>query len=92
MAGFKRGWNAGFYDSLYWIGIVMTLGCVAFVLAGNTEVLWRFEHAGFPMSWAFGVIAVLAFVAAEVCPPPPNASAAIEEEYSPSSDWEAVEY
>jgi MFS family permease len=92
VSGFKRGWIAAFYDAFYWIGIVMSLACFAAVLAGNTEVLWRFEHTGFPMSWAFGVIAVLAFLAAEVCPPPPYVSAAREEEYSLSPEWEAVEY
>jgi hypothetical protein len=32
-----------------------------------TEVLWRFEHAGFPMSWAFGTIAVPTLLVVEIC-------------------------
>jgi hypothetical protein len=92
MSGFKRGSIAGFYDALYWIAVLMTVACVALVLAGNTEVLWRFEHVGFPISWAFGAVAVLAFMAAEISSPPPDVSAETEEELSPLSEWEAVEY
>ena len=53
--------------AFYWIGVAMTLACFALVLAGNTELVWRFEHAGFPLSWAFAGAAVLAFLAAESC-------------------------
>jgi hypothetical protein len=59
----KRIWPAGFY----WIGVAMALACFGFVLAGNTELVWRFEHKGFPLSWAFGGAALLAFLAAEFC-------------------------
>ena len=52
-------------SSFYWIGVAMTLACFAFVLAGNTDVVGRFEHRGFPLSWAFGGFAVLAFLGAE---------------------------
>ena len=58
----KRIWIAAFY----WIGVATTLACFAFVLAGNTAFVWRFEHTGWPMSWAFGVIAILAFLGAEL--------------------------
>jgi len=29
------------------------------------SLVWRFEHGGFPLSWAFAGTAVLAFLAAE---------------------------
>jgi hypothetical protein len=92
MSGFRRGLTGGFYNAFYWLGILTTVACFALVLAGNTEVLWRFEHVGFPISWAFGAIAVLAFTAVEVCSPPPNVSTASEEEFAPSPDWEALDY
>jgi hypothetical protein len=63
MSTARRHWMNVFY----WIGATMTLACVAFVMAGNTELAWRFEHRGFPLSWAFGVAAILAFLAAEAC-------------------------
>jgi hypothetical protein len=55
--GLKRGF--------YWIGVAMTLACFAFVLAGNTELVWRFEPRSFPLSWTFAGAAALAFLAAE---------------------------
>jgi hypothetical protein len=61
MSTAKRIWTTGFY----WIGVAMTLACFAFILAGNTDLVWRFEHAGFPLSWAFAGVAVLAFLGAE---------------------------
>ncbi len=61
MATAKRSLTAG----SYWIGIVMTLSCLALILAGNTELLWRFEHRGFPLSWVFGCAAILAFLVCE---------------------------
>jgi hypothetical protein len=60
MSTAKRIW-AGFY----WIGVAMALACFAFVLTGNTKLVWRFEHTRFPLSWAFAGAAVLAFLAAE---------------------------
>ena len=61
MSTAKRIWTTG----LYWIGMAMTLACFAFVLAGNTDLVWRFEHTGFPLSWAFAGFALLAFLGAE---------------------------
>jgi len=61
----KRIGATGFY----WIGVAMTLACFAFVLAGNTDLVWRFEHTGFPLSWAFAGVAVLAFLGAEFSQP-----------------------
>jgi hypothetical protein len=80
------------YDTLYCAGVVMTLACVAFILAGNTEVLWPLEHARIPLSWVFGGIAVLSFVAAEICPLPSDASSEVEDEYVTSPEYEAVEF
>ncbi|MGB7760868.1 MAG: hypothetical protein WBL61_13625 [Bryobacteraceae bacterium] len=75
-----------------WIGVILTLACFASVVAGNTEPIWRFEHAGFPLSWLLAGAAVLAFLATEFCDS--AASLPIEEEDSSaqfSSDWETVE-
>ncbi len=69
------------YDVLYCTSVVMTLACLGFVLAGNTEVLWQLEHANIPLSWIFGGIAVLSFLAAEICP-----SAVVETDSSESEE------
>lgn len=74
------------------IGVVLTLACFAVVVAGNTELLSRFEHTGFPLSWILAGAAVLAFLATEFC----DSSASLPEEaedFEPqfSSEWEAVE-
>jgi hypothetical protein len=61
MSTAKQNWATGFY----WIGVAMTLACFALVLAGNTELVWRFEHKGFPLSWMFAGAAVIAFLVAE---------------------------
>jgi hypothetical protein len=63
MTTVRQNWIAAFY----WIGVAMTLACFALVLAGNTELLGRFEHRRFPLSWAFGGGAIFAFLAAERC-------------------------
>jgi hypothetical protein len=91
MSTLRRARTTVLFDALYWIGVAMTLACLAFVFAGNMELFWRFEHEGFPMSWAFGISAVLAFLAAEVCPQPQSATRVSEEECSTSGEWEAVE-
>ena len=56
-----------FYSTFYWIGIAMAVACVFLILAGNTESLWRFEHARIPLSWVAGAVAMLAFLLAELC-------------------------
>jgi hypothetical protein len=53
--------EAGFY----WIGVASSLACFFLVLARNTEFGWRFEHSSVPLSWLAGVVAILAFLAAE---------------------------
>jgi hypothetical protein len=59
----KRIWIAAFY----WIGVATALACFGLVLAGSTELLWRFEHRGFPLSWALAGVSILAFLGAEFC-------------------------
>jgi hypothetical protein len=83
---------SGLQRSFNWIGVVSTLGCLAVVLTGNTESIWRFEHTSFPLSWVLAGIAVLAFLATEFCDT--TASIPTEEEDSIpqfSSEWETVE-
>jgi hypothetical protein len=65
----KKIWATG----SYWVGVVMALACFATVLAGNTELLWRFEHRGFPLSWIFAGVTIVAFLAAEFGPSDPVA-------------------
>ena len=84
----RRNWIDGFY----WAGLTMTLACFAFVIAGNSELAGRFEHRGLPLSWAFGLAAVLAFMAAEACHTAPSDTAKTEDRTSPiASELEAVE-
>jgi hypothetical protein len=63
MSSIRRNWIAVFY----WIGVATTLGCLALIVAGNTELFGRFEHRGLPLSWIVGCVAVVAFLAAEAC-------------------------
>jgi hypothetical protein len=79
------------YDVLYCAGVLMSLACFAFVLAGNTEVLSQLEHARIPLSWVFGGVAVLSFLAAEICPLPAVDSSEAEEGYLVSAECEAVD-
>jgi hypothetical protein len=68
----------------YWTGMAMTLVCLALTLAGNTGLIWRFEHRSLPLSWAFGCAAIFAFLVCEFCQRAfPNP--APEE----ANDWEA---
>jgi hypothetical protein len=90
MSDFRRTQTTGIYDAFYWIGIALTLSCFALVLAGNTTLLWRFEHTGFPLSWACGALAIVSFLAAEVCPSPTSATPEFGEEQVPSTELEAV--
>ena len=64
-----RPQNAGFFTVLYWIGIAMTLSCVALILMGNTDFAYSFEHTGLPLSWTLAGIGVLAFIVAELFHP-----------------------
>ncbi len=78
--------------SFNWIGVVLTLACFATVVAGNTQLIWRFEHSVFPLSWVLAGAAILAFLATELCDS--TASLPDDVEYSSpefSSEWETVE-
>ena len=92
MSTTERDWTAAFRTGFYWIGMVMTLACLTFVLASNTELLFRFEHTAFPLSWAFAGLAVVAFLAAESCQPAESLTSETEDESSQLvPEWEAVE-
>jgi len=80
------------YDALYWMGIVATLACLTSILAGNTEILWRFEHIGVPLSWALGALAVVLFLAAEIVSHASPVAQEPEEQEAPSSQLETVWY
>ena len=78
--------------SFNWIGVVLALACLAVVLAGNTELVWRFEHSGFPLSWVLAGAALLAFLATEFCDLTASVPDEAEDASSPfSSEWETVE-
>ena len=88
MSTSRRNWTAGFY----WIGVAMTLACFALVLVGNSELGWRFEHRGFPLSWALAGTAVLAFLAAEFCHSVFSLPSEAEDPSSQlSTEWEGAE-
>jgi len=70
----------------------MTLAFLALVLAGNTDLGWRWEHQGFPLSWAFGAAAVLAFLAVEYSPASSQPSEAEDESSEFSPDFEMAEF
>lgn len=60
-------WTTGYEAGFFWTGVVMTIATVALVFAGNTELVYHLERTSFPLSWAFGGIAICEFVAAEFC-------------------------
>ncbi len=75
-----------------WIGVVLTLACFATVVAGNTELVSRFEHAGFPLSWVLAGAAIIAFLATEFCDSVASLPSEAEDSSSQfSSEWETVE-
>jgi len=67
MSTIKQRWGLRVYEGFYWIGIAMTLLCFGLILAGNTELAWRYEHRSLPVSWQVAAGAVLAFLTAEFC-------------------------
>jgi hypothetical protein len=73
--------------TFYWIGISMSVLCVALACMRNTELLGRFEHTGFPLSWAAGLMAILAFLASEYCDPVP-ARQPVPAELPESLSWQ----
>ena len=85
----KRNWATAFY----WVGVALTLACLALILAGNTDLGWRLEHQAFPLSWAVAGAAVLAFLAAEYSQSDSPLPSEVEDQ-SPQlpPDFEAVEF
>lgn len=65
----QQKWTAAFY----WLGVTMSVLCVTAALARNTELIGRFEHAAFPLSWGVGIVAILAFLVSEYSHPAPPA-------------------
>jgi hypothetical protein len=98
MAGFVRRKGAMstvkhiLYAGFYWAGVVMTLACIGVVLASNTDSMWAIEHSRFPLSWALGAGAILAFLGSEMCHSPlalPEEALDFESELAP--EFEVVE-
>jgi hypothetical protein len=78
--------------SLNLVGVVLTLACIATIVAGNTELVSRFEHAGLPLSWLLGGAAIVAFLATEFCDS--SSSVPDDAEYASSQlsyEWETAE-
>jgi hypothetical protein len=78
-------------DTFYWIGMAMSVLCIGLESARNTELVWRLEHANFPLSWAVGLMAILAFLASEYWYPAPSkvrATRDVPAEVSESLPWE----
>jgi hypothetical protein len=86
----ERNWRAFCYAGFYWIGMIMSLACFVLVLAGNTELIYRLEHSGFPLSWTSAVVAMLSFLAAEFCHTD-SLSSEQEESSELAPEWEAIE-
>ena len=77
---------------LNWIGVVLTVACLAAVLAGDTELIGRFEHAALPLSWVLAGGAAIAFFATELCDPErPEAEADEDSSGQFSSEWQMAE-
>jgi hypothetical protein len=89
MSSAKQNWITG----SYWIAVALTLSCFAVVLARNTELVWRFEHTSFPLSWALGIAATLAFLATELCHSAFFVPRETENETSQlTPEWETAEF
>jgi hypothetical protein len=74
------------------IGVVLTLACLAAVLAGNTGLGWRLEHAPLPLSWGLAAAALFAFLLTEICDSEGSLTKEGEDPRSQlSSEWETVE-
>jgi len=58
-------WASGFY----WLGVVMTVASITLVMLGNTKWGAVVEHTSFPLAWKFAGVAVVAFLAGEICRP-----------------------
>jgi hypothetical protein len=54
----------------YWIGAVMAVASIGLVLLANTKLFYAFQHTNFPLAWKFAGVAVVSFLAREICLPP----------------------
>ena len=62
----RRAWFASVF---YWVGVVMTLSAIGLVLASNTKWGAAVQHTSFPLAWKLAIVAILAFLAGEICHP-----------------------
>lgn len=53
--------------SFFWIAITLSAACFITVLGHESKFLWRFEQADIPLCGVLGALAVLAFLATELC-------------------------
>ena len=51
----------------YWIGVGMTLACIALVVLGHTRPSWRSEFTTGPLIWLCAGGAIAAFLGVELC-------------------------
>jgi hypothetical protein len=56
-------------STFYWIGAVATFAAIALVLLGNTKWGAVVQHTSFPLAWKCAIVAVVAFLAGEICRP-----------------------
>jgi hypothetical protein len=89
MSCLSRNRNARSCAAFYWTGVFLTVACLALILAGNAEPVYRFEHTAFPLAWGLAGAAVLAFLAAEFRDSPE--ADAEELSAQPVPEWESVE-
>ena len=54
------------HPAFYWIGVILAAACFTLTLGSNTELLWRFEHAGLPLSRIVGAVSIFALLSAEL--------------------------
>ncbi len=53
-------------DVFYWCGVLAAVACFTLAVSSNTALGWRLEHTQLPSSWLMGLIAIVAFIAAEI--------------------------
>jgi len=80
------------FFAFYWIGVIMSILCFGLALARNTELISNLQPANFPLSWAAGVIAVIAFLASEFCHPAASANDPVEDRQQPESPAWGTEF
>ena len=63
----KKNSRGRWASVFYWIGVSMTFASIALVLLGNTKLIATVQHTSFPLAWKLAIVAVLAFLASEIC-------------------------